>query len=106
MFRLRAEWEALWQRDPTATPFQWPAWLLAWWRFFGIADPLVLTARDAGELVAILPLYILKEPGCRKLLPIGVGLSDYIDPVVDPAACAVVDLFIAAIAETPGWDEC
>jgi CelD/BcsL family acetyltransferase involved in cellulose biosynthesis len=106
LFRLRAEWESLWQRDPAATPFQSPLWLLAWWRFFGTSDPLVLTAREGGELVAILPLYILKEAGCRKLLPIGVGLSDYIDALVDPAADAPVDLFIAAIAEMPGWDEC
>jgi CelD/BcsL family acetyltransferase involved in cellulose biosynthesis len=106
MFRLRAEWEALWQRDPAATPFQSPAWLFAWWRYFGTADPLVLTARLGGELVALLPLYLLKESGCRKLLPIGVGLSDYVDALCDPAARAAVDLFVAAIAETPDWDEC
>lgn len=80
--------------------------LLAWWRFFGTPDPFVLTARDGGELVAILPLYLLREPGRRKLLPIGVGLSDYIDALGDPAACVAGDLFMAAIAEAPGWDEC
>jgi CelD/BcsL family acetyltransferase involved in cellulose biosynthesis len=106
LLRLRAEWDALWQRDPAATPFQWPGWLLAWWRFFGTPDPFVLTARDGGELVAILPLYLLREPGCRKLLPIGVGLSDYIDALGGPAVCVAADRFMAAIAETPGWDEC
>ena len=33
--------------------------------------------RRNGELVGLLPLYLLREPDCRKLLPIGVGLSDY-----------------------------
>jgi CelD/BcsL family acetyltransferase involved in cellulose biosynthesis len=106
LVRLRSEWEALWERDPAATPFQSPAWLLAWWRFFGTAEPRVLTARDDGELVGILPLYLLREPDSRKLLPIGVGLSDYIETLLDPAASAATDLFMAAIAETPGWDEC
>jgi CelD/BcsL family acetyltransferase involved in cellulose biosynthesis len=106
LLRLRTEWEALWRRDPAATPFQWPAWLLAWWRFFGTPDPFVLTARDGGELVAILPLYLLRESGCCKLLPIGVGLSDYIDALGDPTARVTGDLFMAAIAETPGWDQC
>ncbi|HEY3911125.1 MAG TPA: GNAT family N-acetyltransferase [Stellaceae bacterium] len=103
--QLRPEWEALWQRDPTATPFQSPAWLLAWWRFFGSPEPLVLTARDAGELVGLLPLYFLAEAGRRKLLPIGVGLSDYIDALLDPTAPAAADVLIAATAETRGWDE-
>ena len=62
-----------------ATPFQSPAWLLAWWRYFGTREPLLLTARARCELVGLLPLYLLREPGCRKLLPIGVGLSDYVE---------------------------
>ena len=106
IFRLRPEWEALWQRDPAATPFQSPAWLFAWWRFFGTPDPLVLTARVGGEVVGILPLYLLRESGCRKLLPIGVGLSDYIDALVDPGVPATVDRLIDAIAAISGWDEC
>ena len=103
---LRREWEELWRRDPLATPFQSPAWLLAWWRHFGTPEPLLLTARAGGELVGLLPLYLLREPGCRKLLPIGVGLSDYVGALLDPAALAAADRFMAAIAETPGWDEC
>jgi len=104
---LRPEWEELWQRDPAATPFQSPAWLEAWWDYFGTSEPLVLTARCGAELVGLLPLYLLREPGCRKLLPIGVGLSDHIDALIDPIADdGVVDLLIAAVAQTQGWDEC
>jgi CelD/BcsL family acetyltransferase involved in cellulose biosynthesis len=103
--RLRPEWEALWRRDPAATPFQSPAWLLAWWQFFGTAEPLMLTARDDGDLVGLLPLYLLRDGDRRKLLPIGVGLSDYIGALLDPAMSAIADLFTATIAETAGWDE-
>jgi len=28
---LADEWWDLWHRSPAATPFQSPAWLLAWW---------------------------------------------------------------------------
>ena len=72
-------------RAPGATPFQSPAWLMAWWKHFGTGAPRVLTARAGEGLVGVLPLYELREPGIRKLLPIGIGLSDYIDALVDPA---------------------
>ncbi len=104
--RLRPEWEELWRRDPMATPFQSPAWLLAWWRVFGTSDPLILTARAGGQLVGLLPLYLLRENGCRKLLPIGVGLSDYIEALRSPDAPDVGDMLIAAITAMPEWDEC
>ena len=102
---LLPEWEALWQRVPQATPFQSPAWLLAWWRQFGTGAPRILTARNT-RIVGILPLYELPEGGRRKLLPIGIGLSDYIDALVDPARPGVIDRLFAAIQHIPGWDEC
>src|SRR5262245_26989644 len=78
------EWAALWRRVPDATPFQSPTWLMAWWRWFGNRAPRLLTLHAGGELRAILPLYLLNEGGCRKLLPIGIGLSDYVDALIDP----------------------
>src|SRR5689334_9843730 len=82
---LVPEWTALWRRVRCATPFQSPGWLLAWWKHFGTGAPRVLTARAGEGLAGVLPLYVLAEPGIRKLLPIGIGLSDYIDALVDPA---------------------
>ena len=83
MDRLVPEWRVLWQRVPDATPFQSPEWLLSWWGCFGNRAPLVLTAREDGQLIGVLPLYELDEAGCRKLLPIGISLSDYLDALVD-----------------------
>jgi CelD/BcsL family acetyltransferase involved in cellulose biosynthesis len=106
---LAAEWAALWRRVPAATPFQSPAWLSAWWRQFGNGCPRILAARTdgelAGELAGILPLYELHEH-CRKLLPIGIGLSDYIDMLVDPDCPEAGDRLVAAISDLSGWDEC
>ncbi len=103
---LVPEWTALWRRAPGATPFQSPAWLVAWWRHFGTGAPRVLTAKIGDGLAGVLPLYELREPGVRKLLPIGIGLSDYIDALVDPAWPEVGEAMLAAIADIPDWDEC
>jgi CelD/BcsL family acetyltransferase involved in cellulose biosynthesis len=103
---LLPEWEALWQRLPNAMPFQSPAWLMAWWRQFGTSAPRILTARNSGMLLGVLPLYELDEAGRRKLLPIGIGLSDYMDALVDPAPPEAADRLLGAISDVPDWDEC
>ena len=78
---LRPVWEALWRRAAErATPFQSPAWLLPWWRAFGTGRPRVAALRgDGGRLLGLLPLYLLAEGSGTKLLPIGIGVSDYLD---------------------------
>jgi CelD/BcsL family acetyltransferase involved in cellulose biosynthesis len=80
---LRGEWLELWRRDPAATPFQSPDWLLPWWSHVG--EGAVLSAavyRDAA-LVGVLPAYVYTHPVSneRQLLPIGVGTSDYLGGV-------------------------
>ena len=106
MDRLVPEWRALWRGVPNATPFQSPEWLVPWWRAFGSDRPLVLTAREAGRLIAVLPLYFYDEAERPKLLPIGIGLSDYLDPLVEPSHCGVVNALLEALVEHLGWDEC
>jgi CelD/BcsL family acetyltransferase involved in cellulose biosynthesis len=83
---LAAEWDALWRRCPGATPFQSPHWLLPWWRQFGTDAPRVALLRDGDALAALLPLYVLREGEAEKTLPIGVGVTDYIDALVAPDA--------------------
>ena len=103
---LLPDWTALWQRVPGATPFQSPHWLVPWWRQFGTGMPRIVTARADQTLIAVLPLYELREPGCIKLLPIGISVSDYIDALVDPAYPEAADALLAAILDIPGWQEC
>jgi CelD/BcsL family acetyltransferase involved in cellulose biosynthesis len=104
--RLAPQWNALWRRVPDATPFQSPEWLLSWWRWFRTGTPLILVARSGSELIGILPLYFLVEQGYRKLLPIGISLSDYLDALIDRSVSGTVDAMLATIAEIPHWDEC
>ncbi|MBV8337021.1 MAG: GNAT family N-acetyltransferase [Alphaproteobacteria bacterium] len=103
--RLLPDWSALWLRDTAATPFQWPDWLLTWWRHFGTATPAVVTARCGEKLVGVLPLYILDDSGLRKLLPIGVGLSDYLDALVDDGVEGVIEALFAEAFQIAGWQE-
>ncbi len=80
------EWTELHARDGGATPFQHPAWLLPWWNQFG-SEELCSVAMFSGKgLMAFLPLYIYTEPDTRerKLMPLGVGTTDYLDGVFAP----------------------
>ena len=99
---LQPEWDALWQRAGRP-PFQSTAWLLPWWSAFGTGQPRVAVLRAGGVLRGLLPMYLLDEGAERKLLPIGVGLTDYCDALIDPdappgAATALVHTALARAA--------
>lgn len=67
---LRDEWQALLGRQTMAVPFQSPAWLAAYLQH-GADDPAavqLVTARQDGRLVAVLPLEIHQ----RRLGPLRV----------------------------------
>jgi CelD/BcsL family acetyltransferase involved in cellulose biosynthesis len=102
---LQPAWEALWRRAAErATPFQSPAWLLPWWRAFGTGRPRVAALRgDDGRLLGLLPLYLLAEGSGTKLLPLGIGVSDYFDALLDPDGPpdAAARLLAAALAASP-----
>ena len=84
---LAPAWEALFRRVPKALPFQSPGWLLPWWDAFGTGRPRAATLRaENGQLLGLLPLYVLDEPPERKLLLIGAGTTDYLDLLLEPDA--------------------
>ena len=85
MQALVPEWDALWRRAGSP-PFQSTAWLLPWWRAFGTGQPRLVTLRSGDTLVGLLALYLLDEGVERKLLPLGIGITDYCDALIDPAA--------------------
>jgi CelD/BcsL family acetyltransferase involved in cellulose biosynthesis len=68
---LRGEWQALLQDLPSALPFQTPAWVDAYARHWGEAPGTVmlLSARQQGRLVAVLPLTL----GQWRLGPLKLG---------------------------------
>ncbi len=82
---IASDWHDLWQRAPQATPFQSPAWQLAWWAQFGTQRAVLAGLRLDGRLIGLLPCYVLPEDG-GKLLPIGAGISDTLDVLLAPEA--------------------
>ncbi len=103
--RLEPEWWDLFGRVPAASPFSSPAWLLPWWRSFvpGVLHTVAL--RRDGRLVGLAPLYVEAGPP-RRLLPLGIGISDYLDVLIDPAHAAEVSaaLVEALMASRHCWD--
>ena len=102
---LAPEWDALWRRVPGAAPFASPRWLLPWWRQWGTDRSRVATLRRDGRLAAVLPLYVLDEPGGPKLLPMGAGTGDYLDALAEPDV-GVSALLAAALAASPDAAVC
>jgi CelD/BcsL family acetyltransferase involved in cellulose biosynthesis len=97
LYALADDWHGLFARCPDATPFQSAAWLLPCWHVFGTARPVVATLYSRGRLAGVLPLYALED----KLLPIGAGITDYQDILLDPeespgAASALLSAALAA----------
>ena len=81
-------WWELWRRTPGATPFQSPAWLLAWQRQFAPTEVRTGLALQAGRLVGLFPFYCENGEAGERLLPLGISLSDYLDVLVEPEAVA------------------
>ena len=104
---LADEWWDLWSRSAAATPFQAPAWLLPWWDSFAPGDLSVVALRQHGRLVALAPLYLETGALGRRLLPIGISLSDYTDVLIDDAAPDIRHVLLACIADhVASWESC
>jgi CelD/BcsL family acetyltransferase involved in cellulose biosynthesis len=104
---LETEWWDLWRRAQSATPFQSPAWLIPWWQCFHPGELFTVTIRHNGQLVGLAPFYIEKSALARRILPVGISVSDYLDVLFDPAYAAEAGhALVESIAhEAGGWDE-
>jgi CelD/BcsL family acetyltransferase involved in cellulose biosynthesis len=80
---LLSAWEDLYRRVPNATPFQSPAWQRSLLETPQALRRLRLfTVYDGEKLIAVLPL----ESRMGKILRTsGAMLTDYLDPLIDPA---------------------
>lgn len=102
---LEAEWWDLWRRCPAVTVFQSPGWLLPWWRAFAPGDLRVIAVRRAGRLVGLAPLYLEDGERARRLLPLGIGLSDYVDILIDEEFTGLVaQAFVDRLHMSYDWD--
>jgi CelD/BcsL family acetyltransferase involved in cellulose biosynthesis len=103
---LEAEWWDLWQRCPIATPFQSPAWLIPWWQHFHPGELFTVAVRESGRLMGLACSYIEHGALGRRILPLGISVSDYLDILLDPQVEAVAgEALVARIAgEASRWD--
>jgi CelD/BcsL family acetyltransferase involved in cellulose biosynthesis len=110
--RIEPEWRAVWRRDPAATPFQSPAWLIPWTQWlWGGGRLSVLAVRDGAALVAVAPFFLWgygRQPEIIRVSLLGAGISDHLGIVAAPehelaAARAILD-HLAAIADE--WHVC
>lgn len=103
---LRAEWNDLFGRCGTATPFQSHAWVEAWWRSYGIPGRLrVVLVRHSGRLVGAAALMRERRWFCTALTPVGGTLSDFTDVLVDDAVAEpAARLLAGALLARRDWD--
>jgi len=108
--RLRPEWWALWHESRTATPFQTPSWIIAWWQRFGWDGLWVLALRSEDRLVGLAPLCIWNRQDIseRTVLLIGTGITDYLDAVFaeDFENAGAAAVFEHLSRECERWDVC
>lgn len=87
---LREEWTALVGLDPRSTVFQTWEWNDAWWRSYCRtslkarlnSEAHVVTVRDAGRLVGLMPLWRSRRRKAIRFL--GEHVTDYLMPILDP----------------------
>jgi hypothetical protein len=76
------EWWALFLAARSPSPFQSPAWLLAWYRNLGRGELRVLAVRDGTILTGLAPFTMRSEQGKRVLRPLGAGVTDICDVLI------------------------
>jgi len=101
---LAPDWQMLWARSAAATPFQHSAWLTEWWRAFHPGALRTVAVRRGGDLVGLAPLYLEDGAYGRRLLPVGISVSDCLDVLLDPDAPEAGAAIAAAYAAMPDWD--
>ncbi|HEY8564637.1 MAG TPA: GNAT family N-acetyltransferase [Beijerinckiaceae bacterium] len=102
---LAPAWRELLARCPAGTPFQSPDWLIPWFETFAPGDLATVAVSRDGGLVALAPLYRETGPLGRRLLPLGISLSDYLDVLIDPGAPRAGEALVDALAALGlDWD--
>ena len=68
---LLTEWASVFAADAGRTLFSSAAWALAWWHHWADgAEPWVLTVRDAGGLIAVMPFFLRRRLGRCACWPV------------------------------------
>ena len=102
---LENEWQDLYQNSPLVTPFQSWAWLYSWWELYGKGYELrLITVRDRGLLVGLMPLMLERRRKTNWLLFIGTGRTSYLDILVREGwEVQVAEAGAEALRRLPSW---
>ncbi len=107
LVEIEPEWSSFARTIRGVTPFQLPRWLLTWWAHFGNGQLHVLVFRENDALVGILPSFRHQWNGLRQITLIGSGISDYLDPALEPEHCAaILDHLRNHLDANLDWDVC
>ena len=107
LLHFQDEWQTFLRSVVPANPFQTPEWLLTWWSHFGSGKLQVLVFRHNGEMAGVLPCFLHEWKGRRQLTPIGAGMTDYLDPLLDQRHSAeIVEGFGRRLAHDAEWEIC
>src|SRR5437016_885734 len=87
---LRQEWNPLLESSASTCVFLTHEWLSAWWKHLSGRRKLsILTARDGGRLIGVIPL-AMRAPQYPRMMPrlvefiaSGVIGSDYLDAIIE-----------------------
>jgi CelD/BcsL family acetyltransferase involved in cellulose biosynthesis len=102
---LEPAWWELWRQTPTSTPFQSPAWLIPWWRHFHPGELATVAVLWGDRLLGLAPSYLESGSYGRRLLPLGISVSDHHDVLLDPDHEAeAAQALVQAWSEDPSWD--
>jgi len=101
---LRDEWRDLFADSVSATPFQSWEWISTWAEFFlGPRKVRVFAVRQGDQLVGLYPAYVVPGP-LRILRPMGLGMSDYLHPLVRTGHEAAASEALRAFLKTQSLD--
>jgi CelD/BcsL family acetyltransferase involved in cellulose biosynthesis len=81
---LLPEWNDLYRRYPSATPFQHPEWLLRWINAFFSRNLIFIETRQNLRLVGLAPLLMYPRGQDQVLAFAGGGISDYLNLLCEP----------------------
>lgn len=101
---LEPAWWDLFARSPAAGPFQSPAWLLPWWMTFAPGPLRAVAVERSDRLLALAPLWLEDGPHGRRLLPIGIGITDTADILCDAGEPEALPVLAQALDAVQDWE--
>ncbi|HVX91826.1 MAG TPA: glycosyl transferase, partial [Xanthobacteraceae bacterium] len=101
---IAPEWWRLWAECARATPFQTPAWLLAWWTTFAPGDLCAVAIRRDGRLAGLAPFYLAHDHEGRRILPLGLSVTDYHDVLLAPGQEESAATALISHMSSAPWD--